>query len=459
MALADTLQVQGTLIVNDTLNRSSASDTSGTDGLKNKLNIQKDEIINQCNEIMSGWGLEGDTLIYVRTGIILVSVVFLSFALWWITRKFLLGIIHTFAKRTKTKWDDYLVKNKFFDLISHMVPLLLMDNFVRTIFYSFPLISDFLARLVTFVIIFLLMKVSNRFINTARDVLEENPKFSDKPLTSYAQLLKIIVNILLVVLMISVAAKIPVLEIFLSLGAMMAVILLVFKDTLLGFVGSIQLSANDMIREGDWVTVEKFGADGTVVEISLNTVKVQNFDNTITTIPTYSFISDSFKNWRGMTESDGRRVVRGVKIKLETVKFCTKEMLDKYGEIELIREYVEAKEREILDHNAVSKANKKVLVNGRNQTNIGIFRKYIESYLKANKHINQEMTLMVRQLTASETGVEIQVYAFTKTKDWVEYEAILADLFDHVMASAKFFDLEIFESPTGSDVRNLSGKA
>jgi miniconductance mechanosensitive channel len=424
--------------------------------LQNDILFKKDEVIAYCNETLTDWGLTGDGLIYTRTAILFVGVVLISFILWWTTRKILIQIIHSFAAKSKTKWDDYLVKNKVFSALAHLVPLIFMDQFIGTVFYSLPRLADFGYRLVVLAIILVVLIVLIRFFNTARDVLKEKPKLIDKPIASYFQLAKIVTAGILTVFMISVAVGINVIDVFISLGAVSAVLLLVFKDTILGFVGSIQLAANDMIRIGDWVTMEKYGADGDVLEINLTTVKVQNFDKTITTIPTYSFISDSFKNWRGMEESDGRRIVRAINIKIESIKYCDADMLNKYEEIELIREYVGQKEQEILDYNKNHEVNKSVLLNGRNQTNIGIFRYYITKVLMSNKKINQNMTLMVRQLAPTETGVPIQIYAFTTTHAWPEYESITADLFDHLLASVDYFDLEVFENPAGSDMRVMA---
>ncbi|MCG8573829.1 MAG: mechanosensitive ion channel family protein [Flavobacteriales bacterium] len=428
---------------------------SNVNTVKNKLPFEKEEFIGLINNTLSEWGLQGDALIYVRTGILLLGVVLISFILWWASRKILIQIIYVFAARSKTKWDDYLVENRFFAALAHLVPLIYMDNFVRMVFYSFPGLAEFFQKVVVLAIIYVVMLVVIRFFNTARDVLREKPDLKDKPIESYFQLGKIVVVGVLVVVMISVAVGVDVSDVFISLGAGTAVLLLVFRDTILGFVGSIQLAANDMIRIGDWVTMEKYGADGDVLEINLTTVKVQNFDKTITTIPTYSFISDSFKNWRGMAESDGRRLVRAINIKIESIKYCTPEMLNKFGEIELIREYVESKESEIEEYNKGKDINKDVLLNGRNQTNVGIFRHYVTQVLKNNTEINDEMTLMVRQLAPTETGVPIQVYTFTKTHDWPKYEAITADLFDHLLAAVPYFELEVFEAPAGSDMRAL----
>jgi len=422
----------------------------------NRIKLEPDAIIDKSNEILSTWGLSGDTLIYTRTAILFVGFCLVSFLLWWTARKIFIQIIHTFAAKTKTKWDDYLVENKVFSAVAHIVPLIFMDYFIKSVFYSFPRISEFGIRLTGFVIVFVLLIVVLRFLNTARDVLSERPKLKDKPIHSFFQLGRIIVSILFSILMISVVFNIDTLVILTSMGAMTAVILLVFKDTILGFVGSIQLASNDMIRIGDWVTMERYGADGDVLEITLATVKVQNFDKTITTIPTYSFISDSFKNWRGMEESGGRRITRGINIQIDSIDFCTTEMLERYGEIELIRDYIDQKEKEIETFNNSNDINKSVLLNGRNLTNIGLFRHYITKYLENNEHINEKMTLMVRQLAPTEMGVALQVYAFTKTKEWPVYEAVTGDIFDHLMAAAKYFDLAIFEVPSGQDFQNLT---
>jgi miniconductance mechanosensitive channel len=434
-------------IVSDSLDTASK--------VANRLDFGPSVIVSKSNELLTDWGLEGDTLIYTRTAILGFLVVAASFLLWWLTRNIMLSVIHRIADKTKTTWDDELVKNKFFSACAHLVPLLLMDYFMHVVFFDFKNLTDIGIRLTDFVIIFVLIIIALRFLNTARAVLSERPRLKDKPIHSFFQLAKIVVTTIFGLIMISVVFNIDLIVVLTSMGAMMAVILLVFKDTILGFVGSIQLAANDMVRIGDWVTMEKYGADGDVQEITLTTVKVQNFDKTITTIPTYSFISDSFKNWRGMEESDGRRVTRSLNIQISSIKFCTPEMLAKYGEIELIKDYVSEKETQIAEFNASNDVNRKVLLNGRNQTNIGVLRHYMECYLKKNQEINQGMTLMVRQLSPTEKGVALQVYAFTNTKVWVDYEVVIGDIFDHLLAAVPFFDLAVFENPSGKDFKNL----
>jgi miniconductance mechanosensitive channel len=428
-------------------------------GIGNKVsgfNFESD-IVTWFNRVLRGFGLKGDIMIYLRIFLLLIVAVILGVILWWVTRRVLIEIIHRIVYKSKTKWDDHLVKNRFFAALAHLVPFLFLDFAIRTIFYDNEGLRDVLIRLADLVIITIFIYVLIRFLNTVRDVLLENPRYRDKPIASYVQLSQIILAGLLIIMMISVAFQVDPLVIVTSMGALTAILLLIFKDTILGFVGSIQLAANDMIRIGDWITMEKFGADGDVVEINLATVKVQNFDKTITTIPTYSFISDSFKNWRGMLDSDGRRIMRSINIKIQSVKFCNPELLSKLAEIELIRDYITTTEDKIKNFNEQNKVNRSVLLNGLNQTNLGIFRHYITRYLESSKEINHEMPLMVRQLEPKDTGIPIQLYTFTKTQEWAEYEGVMADIFDHLLAAVQYFELEVFEQPAGSDMRALTG--
>jgi len=233
---------------------------------------------------------------------------------------------------------------------------------------------------------------------------------------------------------------------------------LIFKDTILGFIGSIQLAANDMVRIGDWISMSKYGADGTVIEINLATIKVRNFDLTITTIPTYSMISDSFKNWRGMEESAGRRIKRALNLKIGSVKFCSLELIENLKEVELVRTYILEKQEEIRIYNEKHNLKNDKKINGRSLTNVGVFRIYVEQYLKQNENINTDLTCMVRQLPPNEKGLPIEIYAFSKNKQWVIYESIIADIFDHLLAVVPTFELEVFQNPTGSDFNKTINK-
>jgi miniconductance mechanosensitive channel len=386
---------------------------------------------------------------------LLGAMIIASIFIWWLTRQVLVGIIHTFASRTKTQLDDILVEKKFFNAIAHILPLMFMDYFFSIVFFAFPDALDFSKRINDVLIIFAVLVSVRRFLNALQVILQEKPFFHGKPIGAYNQTIKLIVTLVFIIILLTViTGKSP--TFFLtSLGAMTAVLLLVFKDTILGFVGSIQITANDMLRIGDWVTMEKYGADGDVIEINLTTVKVQNFDKTITTIPTYSFIADSFKNWRGMTDSDGRRIKRSLNIKVEKIKFAEKELIERLSKVKLLSKFIEEQQQDIKDYNEKNGLNTPDQLNARRQTNIGLFRRYIEYYLQKNPLINQDMTLMVRQLQTTTEGLPIEIYCFSATQVWAEYEVVMADIFDHLLSVVHAFDLDIHQSPTGSDFHKL----
>jgi miniconductance mechanosensitive channel len=286
------------------------------------------------------------------------------------------------------------------------------------------------------------------FVNALRDYLNSKDKFKDKPINSYAQVILIAIWVLGLFSAFAVVTGIPFIRFITTLGAASAVILLIFKDTIMGFVASIQVSINDMVHNGDWITFEKFGADGDVIEINLATVKVQNFDKTITTIPTYALISDSFKNWRGMEDSGGRRIKRAIIIKQGSIHYLSHEKVETLKKIESISDYLDKRAKDINDYNLKNKADKDLLINGRNLTNIGVFRKFVETYIEHHSAINKEMMIMTRQLAPTPQGIPIEIYAFSKDKRWQNYEYIMADIFDYIIASVSYFDLEIFELPT-----------
>ncbi len=408
--------------------------------------------IEKCSILLQKIGLTGDSLTISRTIIFFIGIVILSLILWWISRKIMITVLHHLAGKSKTMWDDYLVDKRFFAAIAHLVPLLFMDSFIKLVFIDYPKLANFLLKTVDIVIIFVVLIALIRFLSAFEKVLSEKPQLKDKPIQSYFQLAKILVSGFMIILGLSIATGQSPIYFLTSLGAATAILLLVFKDTILGFVGSIQLAANDMVRIGDWITMDKYGADGDVIEITLATVKVQNFDKTITTIPTYSFISDSFKNWRGMEQSDGRRIKRSVNIEMNSIKFCSADMLNQLEKIHYLTNYIQQKEKEIEEYNKKNNIQKEFLLNGRHQTNIGLYREYVKEYLKHNPHINQNMTLMVRQLSPTPTGVPIEIYCFSKHKDWAVYENIVADVFDHLFAATSYFDLVIYEQPSGKDL-------
>jgi len=392
---------------------------------------------------------------YLQLFIDIALLVILCFIADRIAKRVLLKFISVIVKRSKFEWDDVLLEHKVFDKLAHLAPALVVQASSSYVFNDFTDIIPFVNRMADAYMIVVGVMVINAIFNTLDHYFRNTESLKDKPIDSYFQLARIVIYFLGGILVISrVFDKDPV-GILAAMGALTAVSMLVFKDTILGFVASIQLSANDMIRVGDWVSIPNYGADGDVIKITLNTVKVQNWDKTISTIPTYSFISDSFKNWRGMSEAGGRRIKRSVVLKSGSVKFCDEEMISRFKHYNLLREYLNTRVQKINNYNKDGGYDKTYLINGRQLTNIGVFRIYAEAYIKQLKGIHPDLTLMVFQKEGNEFGVPIQVYCFTKTTDWAEYENIQSDIFDHLYASAPEFDLEVFQHPSGGDFGNL----
>jgi len=352
------------------------------------------------------------------------------------------------AKKTKTKFDDLLISNKTVVYISHLIPLLFIYKSVPIILKEYDYWEGVFGKLIGIYIIILVLWIIRTVFNALKDYLKAIPKFSDKPIDSYIQVIMIILWIMGVTAIFSEVFEIKIEKLVTTLGAISAIILLIFRDTILGFVASIQVSVNDMLRIGDWITMDKFGADGDVIEINLATVKVRNFDNTTTTIPTYSLISDSFKNWRGMQKSDGRRIKRHILIKSNSVRFIKNGELDDFMKIQIIKEYIEKKKFEIEKYNSQNNIDIDLSLNGRNLTNLGLFRKYITKYLENHAGLNKDMTILCRQLQPTAQGIPMEIYVFSKDKKWENYEYIMSDIFDHVIASVSYFGLELFELPS-----------
>lgn len=365
------------------------------------------------------------------------------------------------VRLTKQKFGllfDALVRNKVIVRTAHLIPIIICSNTIFVIVSKMPGALKLADTIMTVLLTILVIVIFKRIIRSLTDVAETVPGLMDKPLESYYQVSNIILFFIGGTIIYSEITGKEIWALFVSLGAMSAVLLLVFKDSIMGFVASIQVTTNDMVRIGDWIEMPKYGADGDVIEISLNTVKVQNFDKTITTMPTYALISDSFKNWRGMRDTGSRRIKRSINIKMNSIKFLDEQDLEKLREITLLQPYLQDKKLHIEQYNKGIGANKSVLINGRNFTNLGVFRQYINAYLKNNSNLNHDMIQMVRQLAPVNNGIPLEIYAFTNTIIWLDYEEIMSDIFDHVIASAPYFDLEIFEEPSGSDFRHLVAK-
>ena len=383
----------------------------------------------------------------IALGIITLLLLFL---IDFIVRKLLLGVFVQYAKRSKTNFDNFLVNNKTPRNIAHIIPLLVSLELVHIVFTDFPYAASIIEKGLKLFSIVLILWIIRSLLNTFKDYFKTLPRLKDKPIDSYIQVFMIFAWVGGFLFSFVVLTNIPLLTFLAGMGAASAVFLLIFKDTILGFVASIQVSINDIVRIGDWVTFAKYGADGDVIEINLSTVKVQNFDKTITTIPTYALISDSFKNWRGMVNSDGRRIKRALLIKLDSVKYLTVNEVDQLKNINLISTYVENRQSKIDNFNIQHNINKEILLNGRNLTNLGVFRKYIETYLEEHSGINKDMMIMARQLDPTSQGIPLEIYAFSSDKRWQNYEYIMADIFDHLIAATPYFNLELFELPSNT---------
>ncbi len=369
-------------------------------------------------------------------------------------RKFIVETFKAFSNKTKTTFDDYLVKSNFPRFVAHILPLVILWHLIPIVFMEYPFVTYVLLVLAQVYSVILFILIFRSILRATRNFLEENERFKDKPMESYVQILMIFAWGVGIFWIIQILTGFSLVSLT-TLGAASAVLLLIFKDTILGFVASIQVSVNDILRIGDWITFSKFGADGYVTEINLATVRVQNFDNTYTTIPTYSLIADSFQNWRGMQESKGRRIKRAIFIKQSSIKFLSSEDIEKLSRIQLIKPYLEYREKEVSKYNRQMEADKELLINGRNQTNLGVFRYYADAFLNENSAINKDLFMMVRHLAPTDKGIPIEVYCFSHEKKWENYEHIQADIFDHLLAAIPYFDLEIFELPTGKDISQL----
>ena len=407
-----------------------------------------DKIFNFLYPLFRDWGMSRNFASYISLVFNIVIMVALAYAIYYVAKFVLVTLTAIFAQKTKTKFDDYLIHNKTTKYTAYLIPFFFIYKAVPIILDRYEYWESLFGKLVGIYIVLISLWIIRTIFNALRDYLKQKPEYSDKPIDSFVQVIMIVLWIFGVAMIISTLFGIKKGELLTILGTLSAIIILIFRDTILGFVSSVQVAINDMVRIGDWITMDKFGADGDVIEINLTTVKVRNFDNTITTIPTYSLSSDSFQNWRGMQKSSGRRIKRHILIKSSSIRFLTNEDLNQMKKVQLISSYIVTRQAEIEKYNAMHGVDKTLSLNGRNMTNLGLFRKYIMQYLVTYPGLNKDMHIMCRQLQSTEHGVPLEIYAFSSDKRWANYEYIMADIFDHIMASVVYFDLEIFELPS-----------
>lgn len=392
---------------------------------------------------------------WIVLGIILLLVLLFDATL----RLILMRGVRRIVQQTKVKWDDLLFSDRVLRRLSHIASPILVYVLLPVAFPADSEAFRILSRLTQIAIVVVFFQFVSALIYSAFCMMAQRPAWEGKPLKGLRQTGQGIALLICVILVISILINKSPAILLTGLGASAAIMMLIFKDSILGFVSGIQLSANDMLKVGDWITMPRYGADGTVEEVSLTTVKIRNFDNTMVTVPPYLLVSDSFQNWRAMQQSGGRRVKRSVNIDMTSVCFCTPEMLDRFRRSGLLKDYVDAKQQDIERYNAERGINStETPFDGRHQTNLGIFRAYLVRYLNSEVRVNKGMTLMVRQLQPTETGLPMELYFFTDTVDWVTYEGIQSDVFDHVLAVIPEFGLRVFQSPTGTDVQLAAGE-
>lgn len=416
----------------------------------NEENIQ--QISRSTNAIsewslgfLSGLGIPENWVNIINLVFLTAIVVVLVFVVQYLTRVILQTILNRVSRYSRAVFLKHLSERRFPHYLAMIIPFSLVKGSIPIIFDQFPRLMTLLDKLVDIFLIFYVIWLVMALINAFTDTLRQKPSLKDKPLDSYAQVVKIVLYFIGFIVLFSILTGKDSTTILAGLGAASAILMLIFKDSILGFVASLQVSANDMVRIGDWITMPKYGADGDVIQITLTTVKVKNFDKTITTIPPYSLVSDSFQNWRGMQDTGGRRLKRSVFVKQSTIRFVSDEELAEMAKIGLVSDYIQSRSEEIDAYNREKGVDKSLPINGRNLTNMGLYRQYIKKYLTSHPDIHKELLLIVRQLQPTSKGLPLELYFFTATTVWVRYEDIVSDVFDHVTAAAKYFHLELYE--------------
>lgn len=403
-------------------------------------------------------GLGETAQVWVAFGVKAVALAILATLVNLVAKQIVLRIVRRVIERTKFQWDDVYLRRGVFERLSHLAPAFVIHRLGPELFAETPEIAEALVSGALIYMAVVGIWVVTGFLDATAEVYEQRQTKRFIPLRAFTQLIKLILFLMGGILVLSLLLGKSPLVFFSGLGAFTAVLLLIFKDSILGLVAGIQISANDMVARGDWIEMPKYGADGDVIDVSLTTVKVQNWDKTISTIPSYALVSDSFRNWRGMSESGGRRIKRAIHLDLRSVRFCDEDMLERFQRIGILKEYLDRKLNEVREYNQAQDADTSLPVNGRHLTNLGTFRAYIEAYLRTNPKIHKDMTFLVRQLAPSDRGVPLEIYVFSNDQAWANYEAIQADIFDHLLAAVPMFDLAVYQSPSGEDLARLSAR-
>ncbi|PID94161.1 MAG: hypothetical protein CSA95_04495 [Bacteroidetes bacterium] len=399
------------------------------------------------------WGIADKNAIIIKDIAGFVLLLLVAIIIFFIAREIIVVMIHRFTKRTKTNWDDIMAEQKVFSRMAYFIPAWLLYATTPIVLSEYETATRIIQGGIGIYIWLLIGLIISSVLLSINKIYETYDVAKNKPIKGYVLFVRIVVWSIVAIWIIGILIGKNPSSIFVGLGAFATVLLLIFRNTILGLVGSVQLSSNDMLRIGDWISMPSHRADGTVIDLSLTTVKVQNWDKTISTIPTYALISESFQNWRGMEESGGRRIKRSITIDINSVRFCSEEMLAKFSKIQLLTDFIAEKQDLLKRYNEANHINDEILVNGRRQTNLGVFRAYLERYLAELPDISNQMTFLVRQLQPGDHGIPLEIYVFSKIQSWADYEAIQADIFDHILAVTPEFGLSVFQSPSGLDMR------
>jgi miniconductance mechanosensitive channel len=411
-------------------------------------------------EFLHNWflnqGTDADSANILARGILIALIIVFSVIANFVVKRIILRGIVAVISRSKTRWDDAILQRKVLNRISHLAPAIVIYLLTPLALQGYEGIASIISGAVLLYVIVVAVLIIDSLLNAGLDIYRTYEISKEIHIKGFIQIAKIVIYFLGGIFALSIILSRTPIYLLSGLGALTAVLMFIFKDAILGFVAGIQLTANKMVSRGDWIEMPEYNADGDVIDVSLTTVKVQNWDKTITTIPTYALISESFRNWRGMSESGGRRIKRSVFIDINTIKFCTDEMLERFAKIQFISEYIERKTRELAEYNKAIQVDDSSRVNRRRLTNVGTFRAYVVAYLRNHPKINQDMTFLIRQLSPTEHGLPIEIYVFTNDIVWANYEAIQADIFDHILAVVPEFDLKVFQTPAGSDIREFA---
>lgn len=412
-------------------------------------------------KIIREWLTEQGLHVYMVNGIsFTVDIIVLAIAVVvtdFLTRKILVSTIHRIVSKTKNHWDDYFYEQKVFTNAAHIVPALIVKGMLPYVFSDIGAgLSRFIATVISIYMVVLVTVIISKSLKALENISEDdNSKLQSQQIRSISQVFRILAAFIGLLVIVSIVFKIKLGGLLGGMAGATAILILIFQDTINGVLANFQINMYDLINKGDWITFEKFGVDGDVVSIDLTTVKVRNWDKTISSIPSVAFVSDSFVNWRGMQETNARRIKRNILIDIRSIDFASTEMLNRYKKVDLVKDYIDIKQDEIIEYNQKNKVSSEFPVNGRRQTNVGIYRAYVQAYLKNHPKIDTSLSLMVRQLQPNDKGLPIEVYCFSNDIVWANYEDIQADIFDHLFAATKFFGLRLYQSPGGYDLEDI----